>query len=166
MGDRFWNTGLGDSLSHTLMDIPIKSFNFNKLLVFSNNEHLSGNLAASSRSQSEWPWDTSIEGKAEEQRHLLLQLSLTPRRSQPPAPLLQSPSRRPPSLRRAALAQFQGRCSRPVPSAGPGWQHPQRGHSAASDTLHVLPAGRGLGPASHRTRCPCCYTRCGLHQDG
>lgn len=56
---------------------------------FSSNECLNGKLSASSRSQREWPRDTSIEGKAEEQRCHLLQLPLFPRSSQPPTPLPQ-----------------------------------------------------------------------------
>lgn len=87
MGDRLWDTGLRDLVSQRHMDVPIRSFHSNVLLLFSSNECLNSKLSASSRSQSKWPRDASIEGKAEEQRCHLLQLP--PSSSQPPAPLPQ-----------------------------------------------------------------------------
>lgn len=78
---------------------------------FSNNQRFNSKVSASSRSQSERPWDTATEGKAEEQRHLL-QLSLTPQH-----PQLLCRSRRPAGRPargqlpwRGLKAVAQGRC--------------------------------------------------------
>lgn len=151
MGDRLWDTlGLPHTHGH-----PIESLAFQQILTVFQQ----GTLQQQVASQLYVPKWVALAhwhcGQGRGAKTPLSPAALALRCSQPPAPLPSSLSlslslsRRLPSSRRAALAQCQCWSSLPVPSAGPGWQCPQRGCSNASDMLHAVPVGQE-SPAGHR----------------
>lgn len=119
------DTGPGDSVSHT--SIPIRSFNFNKLLLFSNNKYLNSKFPALSMSQSPWAWNISAEGKDEERT--------------PPSPAALDPEALAPA---GSTPQILLRGELPWLGFKAGLK--ACAVSRAGDMSHFIPAGQELAP--------------------
>lgn len=128
-------------LCHTHTNIPVRSCNFDKLLLLSNNEQLNSKFPPALGFKVHGPGISALRGRMRS-GHSLLQLGLPGRRSPLPAP---------------------GRGPWPQASELPwhGFKAGAKGCavSRAGDMAHVIPARQGLAPPATAPSVPAAALR-------